>query len=53
MSTVDQLLMEGEITKQKVFDSFHRSAFKDYVFFNQPKENLRALLQLGPSATDQ
>ncbi|KAL0589366.1 hypothetical protein ABG067_002585 [Albugo candida] len=50
MSTVDQLLMEGEITKQKVFDSFHRSAFKDYVFFNQPKENLRALLQLGPKA---
>nr|CCA16157.1 Rab2 family GTPase putative [Albugo laibachii Nc14] len=31
-NTIDQLQMEGEITKQRLFESFHRSAFKDYVW---------------------
>ncbi|KAG7400955.1 hypothetical protein PHYBOEH_003866 [Phytophthora boehmeriae] len=46
MLTVDRLLLKAERKKAQLFSAYHDSAFKGYGNVAQPKESLRALLQL-------
>ncbi|KAG7380350.1 hypothetical protein PHYPSEUDO_007277 [Phytophthora pseudosyringae] len=46
MLTVSRLIVEAEMKKAQLFGAYHDSAFKGYGNVAQPKESLRALLNL-------
>ncbi|CAI5712920.1 unnamed protein product [Peronospora destructor] len=46
MLAVNRWIVEAEIKKAKLFGAYHDSAFRGYGNMAQPKESLRALLQL-------
>ncbi|CAI5700413.1 unnamed protein product [Peronospora effusa] len=46
MLAVNRWIVEAEMKKAKFFGAFHDSAFRGYGNMAQPKESLRALLQL-------
>uniref|UniRef100_K3XAU3 Uncharacterized protein n=1 Tax=Globisporangium ultimum (strain ATCC 200006 / CBS 805.95 / DAOM BR144) TaxID=431595 RepID=K3XAU3_GLOUD len=51
VKSVDRLILQIEMKKLQLFDSFHDAAFKGYANMAQPKENLRALLKFAPPAS--
>ncbi|CAH0481922.1 unnamed protein product [Peronospora belbahrii] len=46
MSAVNRWIVEAETKKARLFGAYHDSAFKGYGNMAQPKESLRALLEL-------
>ncbi|KAG1700669.1 hypothetical protein DVH05_011530 [Phytophthora capsici] len=46
MLTVHRVIVEAEMKKAQLFGAYHDSAFKGYGNVSQPKESLRALLNL-------
>lgn len=46
MLTVNRLIVEAEMKKAQLFGAYHDSAFRGYGNVAQPKESLRALLEL-------
>ncbi len=51
MKTIDRLILQAEVKTSKLFDVYHESAFQGYTHVKNPKETLRALLDLKPSSS--
>lgn len=51
VKSIDRLILQIEMKKATLFNTFHDSAFKGYANISHPKENLRALLKFAPPST--